>query len=1574
MRRLLILLATLMAVISLQAGEVTEQQALQKAEKFLKGKKIKGRARSSMRRAGKQPDFGNAFYVFNAENKDGFVIISGDDRTEEVLGYSDTGEMNLDSLPPNLEGWLKGYQEQIESLGSSQVKPTRRSSKAAIPALIKTKWNQGYPYNLHCPEIEGTRCVTGCTATAMAQLLYYYKYPKKEVPGMDAYTTVNLANISLKVDALESTTFDWKKMRLLYYSTDYEADYVNEIAKLMRYCGQLVHMKYGDGASAADVWGKTFMNWGYSQGKDIYRSNYPSDNDWESIIYEELVAKRPVLYAGFPKDDSGHEFICDGYDGNGLFHMNWGWGGSYDGYYILSNLNPGANDFSESQRAIIKLKPAEGGIPPNLEGTEFTASTAEGVIMNFMITYDDGNERTCEVSRYNSDIEGPCIDRDYKGSVSIPSEVYYDGNTYQVTGIGPSAFSYKYRRCSLSSIKLPNTIAYIETNVFFFCPNLQSIEIPASVKYIAPEAFSGNRLSSLIINDLNPIYYDGNANAVIQRKTNKLIAGTKGTVIPTTIEEIGNYAFSCVDNLRLTIPSTIKTIGYGAFMNCMYGIVTAMYTEPPYVPNAFLQTEGISNIILIVPEGTKQKYLEASGWNDINEHNIFEGAEFAEFRIEVPGGPPVWFYVNGKSTVKVARLFTQNVVSYDVEAEPAVDKKYFENTYTAEGNWVSRQYSSLRIPATVEYQNKIYTVTEIGDYAFDGVGFESISLPSTLERIGSYAFSSNYYLTELVIPKSVISISEEAIKIGQNLTSLIVEEGNPVYTSIDNALIENGEKLLVGCNGLDIPETVKKIAPYAFYNVLGRDWEQKKITIPASVTEIGSRAFYQSNNCTFIVSYNTPLPINSDVFSLMTGCKLRVPVGTKELYQNSPGWEEFGDNIMEMDGVEPGTEFQKTLSDGLEMWFTITGRNTAKVGRNDAWGNKAVDENLFVKNGSVEPQFTSVTIPASIVYEGRSYTVTEIGTFAFYNINIQNVFWDKPENITSIGKYAFYSCQKLQTFEVPINVIKIGEYAFTGTDNIRSFTVAPGNTTYNSGNGSNALIETATNTLLYGNGWTVIPSSVKKIGNEAMVGYIKGGQIIIPESVTEIEGLWNFSNYSESMFIVGENALQITLDNYSFSNPVRNGCVLLVPVGMKKQYQSAAGWSAFGDNIFEGFVAKVNGKERSGDNLDDKTSIKVDVPFTYTGGNTLMVGCNGKPIKNIDINPNLCEIVIPEKISHGGKSYTVTTIGAGAFLDYNNKGLSKIEIPATIETIEPLAFCTFGLTDLVSRVRTPWELTNVMYPYLDQAKLHIPEGTKEAYSAVGFWGFPDANVIEDISPYISGDANGDGAVNVTDIVIIVDHILQKNPTGFVVAAADVNGDGNVNVTDVVAVVDIILNKHARNRAPESFEISDGDYLTLTPTDDNSLSLDLDNHTRYVAAQMDIRLSAGQMLEDVTLNRSRKNGQQLSWAGLGDGRYRVVVFGMGQNSFRGNEGELLSIQTTGNGEMTIDNIIFVTDGQQTKHFAPLTSGTTGISTVMTLDRPCDIYDLQGRKVRSQVTTTEGLPSGVYVVNGRKTMVR
>ena len=381
------------------AQQISEEQARDRALKFLTNNdaaKTRGLNVGMDRKTVTAKTDVRSIYAFNLDGG-GYVIASGDSRALPVLGYSATGSIDWDRMPDNMRAWLKSYDQAMATLGNtkeftdgvSRHGQKTRAPREAIGPLLKTQWDQLEPYWNDVPLYDGANpdwkgqpSLTGCVATAMAMVMNYYQWPKEactEIPAYDLTTAHENVEKVWHIDALPPTTFDWDNMLDNYVTPEGiigTPEQQKAVAKLMRYCGQGVKMAYSPQVSLAydqDVAEALVKYFGYQNTVQVSQRIYYSIDGWEDLIYSELANGRPVMYGGSSEND-GHAFVCDGYDGNGLFHINWGWGGDSDAYFSLSVLNPynntsaGASSdgigYSIDQDAIVGMQPDKDGTSP----------------------------------------------------------------------------------------------------------------------------------------------------------------------------------------------------------------------------------------------------------------------------------------------------------------------------------------------------------------------------------------------------------------------------------------------------------------------------------------------------------------------------------------------------------------------------------------------------------------------------------------------------------------------------------------------------------------------------------------------------------------------------------------------------------------------------------------------------------------------------------------------------------------------------------------------------------------------------------------------------------------------------------------------------------------------------------------------------------------------------------------------------------------------------------------------------------------------------------------------------------
>lgn len=366
-------LFTLLAV-SVKAAPITESDAKSVAEVFCAKKGITGElSLSDVKREN--------CYIFNS-SEDGYVIVAANDNLTPILGYSKTGAIHLEAQKVvAFIGWLnsidadadsllaKSDEESIDKanwaqLRSGEVPETTRGAQSVEP-LLSTKWYQYEPYNLLCPE----NSPTGCVAVAMAQIMKYYNYPKRGTGSTKAYLTAtnnySIPSISLDVE------YDWDNM-LDNYNGEFSKVEADAVSNLLYHCGVTIHTDYDTTASGAlidDVAKALYNYFDYDKSLRIVKREYCTDDQWHELLKGQLDRGYPIIYSGKNEDiTKGHAFVCDGYDEDGFYHFNFGWGGYYDGYFsvdfivpINDSINGQIDDYSFDHKVLVDIFPNENG-------------------------------------------------------------------------------------------------------------------------------------------------------------------------------------------------------------------------------------------------------------------------------------------------------------------------------------------------------------------------------------------------------------------------------------------------------------------------------------------------------------------------------------------------------------------------------------------------------------------------------------------------------------------------------------------------------------------------------------------------------------------------------------------------------------------------------------------------------------------------------------------------------------------------------------------------------------------------------------------------------------------------------------------------------------------------------------------------------------------------------------------------------------------------------------------------------------------------------------------------------------
>ena len=535
------------------------------------------------------------FYVFNASTS-GFIIVAGDDNVTPILGYSDQGVFDPNNIPQNVAKWFEGYKSEIRSIIEQNIQPTNEikdewqslkngntnnssaKAMASVNPLMQTQWNQLPYYNSLCPG----GSVTGCVATAMAQIMKYWNYPATG-SGFHSYNHQTYGTLSANFG---STTYQWGSMPNSVNSTN------NAVATLMYQVGVSVDMNYSPQVSGAYVISaqspvtncseyalKTYF--GYKNTlQGVQRANY-NQTQWLNLLKTELDASRPILYAGFGSG-GGHCFVADGYDNNDYIHFNWGWGGAYDGYFQINALNPsgtgtggGSGGYNSGHQAVIGIEPPTGSQTYNMALYNYVTPSANTIYYGqyFNITTNIANNGT---NTYNGDYTAAIFDNSYNfidyvqtltGYTLQGGYAYTNNLVFSTTGLfsmlpGTYYVGIFYRPTGGNWMQVANSGSYsnlVQMNVI----NPNDIELNSSMVLTPGTTLTQGQSASVNLNIVN----DG-ANTFIGQYGVGLynLDGTLAQTIGTMNENNGLPSGYTYNSPYLTFSTTSVTVNPGTYL------------------------------------------------------------------------------------------------------------------------------------------------------------------------------------------------------------------------------------------------------------------------------------------------------------------------------------------------------------------------------------------------------------------------------------------------------------------------------------------------------------------------------------------------------------------------------------------------------------------------------------------------------------------------------------------------------------------------------------------------------------------------------------------------------------------------------------------------------------------------------------------------------------------------------------------------------------------------------------------------------------------------------------------------
>ena len=928
---------------------------------------------------------------------------------------------------------------------------------------------------------------------------------------------------------------------------------------------------------------------------------------------------------------------------------------------------------------------------------------------------------TYERSSYDDYYDEAIFISGYTGSVSIPTSVTYNSQSYQVTSIDAHAFD----GSSITAVSIPDCIREIGDGAFLDCRSLQSIILPQSVTSIGSGAFNGcMALTSINI---------PNGVTTINSSTFVYCQSLSSIIIPENVTSIGNYAFyGCLSLTSVTVKaSTPVGIEYDTFSNR-------------------------ANATLYVPENSMEAYIASDYWNQFG--TIVERPTLPEnetYTINYDMMVDGCFYrviSNAERTVAI----TYEKASYD--------------DYYDENIFISGYTGRVSIPTSFTYNSKDYQVTSIDAHAFDGSSITAVSIPDCIREIGDGAFLDCRSLQSVTLPQSVTSIGSGAFNGCMALTSINIPDG---VTTINSSTFSNCQSL----SSIIIPENVTSIGDYAFYGCTKMTSVTVDSPTPVAIT---STTFSNRANSTLYVptdsktayeaanywkefkEIRTPLT-NGDTFTATTveGVVVTYQITNSDLRECQVGYtyeKKKGTRV----AIDKSTSGEITIPD------VVNGYTVKKIGdyafyecKNLTKVNlpssvKSFGKNAFYDCINLEP----FELPSDLTYISEGMFT---GCKLFVNITL-------PSTVTSIGSYAFNGCTNLESINTE-NVKSIGSYAFYGCSKLTSICIPVGTTSISQGAFEKCSSLSAIN----------IPEGVTSIGINAFTGCRSLKEITIPGTVHNMEtwdNCWAFSGCSGLQTIILKKGVSV-LGNNTFAscynvervivenmNPISvhtsfddfyTKATLYVPNGAKAAYLADSYWSKFKT------IVELKPVTFADANVKDRCVSQWD-----TNGDSEIDYLEAVSIKSLKGAFKNTEITLFNEL----KYFTgITEIQSNEFFGCEN--LTSITIPNNVATIGDNAFSGCNkLTSVTVENFTPCELYQNPFPNRANATLYVPIGCKTAYEAADYWkefksivevdaastyiAFADPSVKEICIAKTNWDSNGDGELSVAEAAAVTD--------------------------------------------------------------------------------------------------------------------------------------------------------------------------------------------------------------------------
>ena len=1084
---LFLIMGIFVSIQTVYANPITRQQALRHAHEFLqqRGKNLQ---QAQLRhvpafKGDKMSAEQVPYHVFNIGDDNGFVIAAGDDCAYEILGYSDKGHFDADNIPDGMKYMLDFYTEQIDH-GSKSPKVAKPKSSPTYPAvdeMLTCKWGQGAPYNDNCPidASTGQRCITGCVATAMAQLMYYHRNSstREVVKAIPSYVIWGIEGIFDGVP--KGSPIDWNNMLDVYNSQATEVQ-KQAVANLMLYCGTAVKMEYGTSASGAfdsDVIPALINYFDYDDDMCLKTRTDNTNEEWETMVYEDLGKGYPILYFG-----GSHAFVVDGHDGNGFVHINWGWNGASNGNFRLTATYAGERTmggYSSGQTAVFGAVP--NGAFPRLTTAELSLTstnlvenlsslTSIPVSLSMTVTNQTGETGTFEqaVGLYKlgklqavvssvSTFDGmaPGATRELSMSLEVASTL--PPGAYTLVPISRLAGTDKWRTNG-------NPDQFVMMSIYADAAHL-TVGVPEEDGDII--TFACDEVRELCVQ-----YWDLNGDGAFSKEEAAAVTSLDGRFkykqAITSFDELQYFTgltaleraefINCYNLSSVIIPPNVTTLENGAFKSCNLQHIIIPKSVTSIGEDVFYGNGALEDVCVE------------------NGNPVFDSRNDCHAMIET-------------ATNKLIRGGSHSVIPDGIVA---IASKAFMGCKGLE---------SLVIPESV---------TSIGEQAFWGCSnLTTVNIPEHVTALNYMVFSGCSALTEITVPPSVTSMKEYVFNLCSSLTTVNFLAS---VTSISTGAFKECTALA----SFAIPESVTSIESSAFAGCTALT----SISIPSSVTNIASGAFQGCTGLTSVTIPGSVTTISGNPFYGCSGLQHIVVEADNPCYEsdvNNSAIIETATRTL-VTGCAHTVIPTDVLAIGSFAFYNCTGLTSIVIPD----GVTTINNYAFYKCSNM----TSITLPNSLTSIGDDvFTwctgltaiiippgVTSIGESAFSmcsSLQSANI----PDGVTKINDDMFYKCEKLASINIPYGVTMIGRDAFAGCKSLTSITIPStvtsiGNYAFQVCTGLTSIKSYVTNVFVTGK------KPFNNCNNATL--YVPEGLVAVYQSTPD----WNLINFIEEMPVI----------------------------------------------------------------------------------------------------------------------------------------------------------------------------------------------------------------------------------------------------------------------------------------------------------------------------------------------------------------------------------------------------------------------------------------------------------------------